>query len=108
MDSSSVACDFFLRIKHSWKCRVIDVAGLSGGLLLAWDPSYADLRSFVTVVRMMVEGNIKGFKSSIRIRNVYGPYSHRQDFWENVERVVLLQDNSLILAGDFNLTLSTN
>ena len=39
------ACDFFLRLKPSWKCCVLDSLGLSRGLLLSWDP----LVSFLTL-----------------------------------------------------------
>ena len=77
MDSSSVACDLFLSINTSRKCCVIDVVSLLGGVFISWDPICVDLRSFVTVAGLMMEGKIKGFDSSIRILNVYEPYNHR-------------------------------
>ena len=52
------------------------------------------------VAGLFVEGKLKGLDSPIRILNVYDPYNHRKDLWENVNRVGLLYEPSPILTWD--------
>ena len=35
----------------------------------------------------MIKVKLKGIDSTVRILNVYGPYTHRREFWEEVSRV---------------------
>lgn len=44
----------------------------------------------------------------IQVLNVYGPYSGRRAFWDRLEATGLINDPSLILAGDLNFTLCPN
>ena len=48
MISAHSACDFLLRIKPGWMVIAIDVVGLFGGTLVAWNPLVANLKSFST------------------------------------------------------------
>ena len=84
----------------------MDVVGFLGGTLVSWNPEVADLRDFVTTASILVEGSLKGFYHTIRILNVYAPYHNRWSFWEWIHQSSILQDKSLILAQDLNLTVS--
>ena len=53
-----------------------------------------------------MEGKLKGFSSMVCILNIYGPYSNRKLFWDQLVDSGLLLDLSLILAGDLNFTTS--
>ena len=54
----------------------------------------------------MVEGKNLGLDFPVLIMNVYGPYSHKQVFWERIRDGSLLNHQRLIWGGDLNLTLS--
>ena len=84
----------------------MDVVGFSGGILVSWNPEVADLRDFVTIAGSLVEGSLKGFYHTIQILNVYAPYHNRWSFWDWIHQSGILQDKSLILAQDLNLTVS--
>ena len=79
---------------------------MSSGNLVASNPHMANFKAFLSKVGIMVEGHIFCFSKLIRVLNIYAPYSNRLEFWEGVFYSSILDDNSLIVAGDFNLTLS--
>ena len=106
MKNAGYACDYFLKLRPSWRVSAWDSNGLSGGTLVAWNPQMADLKAFITTAGIMVEGHFLGYLKVIRILNNYAPYNISQEFWENIFQSALLDDRSLIVAGDLNLTLS--
>ena len=86
----------FLKINPSWKCCAVESMGLYGGLLLAWDLFVFYFKYFTTGASLMVEGKNLGLDFPVRIMNVYGPYSHKQVFWERIRDGSLLNHQSLI------------
>ena len=66
----------------------------------------ANFKYFLSMERIMMEGHIFGYDKLIIVLNIYAPHSNRQYFWEGVFNSGILDDNSLIVAGDFNLTMS--
>ena len=50
----------------------------------------------------------QGFTYTLSIINCYGPYLHRDVFWNKDARGGLLALPNLILVGDLNLTLNTS
>ena len=66
----------------------------------------AKLKAFNTPPGILVQGHLLGYAKMIKILNIYAPYSRRLEFWESIFSSVLLDDRSLIVDGDLNLTLS--
>ena len=56
-----------------WLCCASNSIGLSGGLLVACNPSMVDLKPFFTYEGILLEGKIKCFDDLIHILNCYGP-----------------------------------
>lgn len=65
MIEASTTYDLFLKLKTNWKCCALDSSGLSGYLLIAWDPLVSLFNSFTDELGLMVEGKFIGFDSSI-------------------------------------------
>ena len=66
----------------------------------------ANLKAFITTAGIMVEGYLLGYLKITRILNIYAPYRIRKELWDNIFHSGLLDDKSLIVVGDLNLTLS--
>lgn len=75
---------------------------------MVWDRSFASFSTFHSKVGIILDGKVKGLSRPITLANYYGPYFDRRIFWDIFQNSGLLSSNKLILAGDLNLTLSTN
>ena len=80
--------------------------GPLGGTLLSWNPLVDGHNPFHTVVGIIEEGNLRCLKKRIRILNVYGPYQNMRLFLDCIANDGFLNDSSLIMVGDLNLTMS--
>jgi len=80
--------------------------GKSGGLLVAWDPSKFDLKHYVCCGGLIVTGSSYELREKISFLNVYGPCSDRKTLWEKIGDRGILSPKHLIVAGDFNFTMS--
>ena len=98
----------FSKFKPRWEFCVVDVSGLSGGLLAGWNPLLVCYKAFSSFAGIILKASIKGLSKSLTIFNCYGPYSHRTIFWDNVQLGGLLALPNLLLAGDLNFTLSSS
>ena len=49
---------------------------------------------------------LKGFSSTIHILNIYGPYSKRKCYLDQLVASGILSDPTLIVVGDLNFTTS--
>ena len=85
MVSAHIACSFFLKIKLDWEVASVDAMGLSGGLLVAWDPSNSKLKAFVVQVGILMTGFFKDFTEELNLINVYGPYNCKELFWDRIQ-----------------------
>ena len=74
----------------------------------AWNPHQVKCHAFKTVAGILIKATFKGMNVPLDILNCYGPYKHRDIFWENVCRGVLLNSPNLILGGNLNLTLKAS
>ena len=57
---------------------------------------------------ILLKARFRGSLISLSILNHYGPYLHRDAFWNVTARGGLLSLPNLILAGDLNLTLNAS
>ena len=76
--------------------------------MVACNPSMENIKPYGMVVRLLVEGRLKGLNNMLRILDINGPYHRRQGFWDSVMDSGILHDSALIVVGDLKLTLSAN
>ena len=56
---------------------------------------------------ILLSGQCFELKTDINLLNVYGPCADRKVFWQRIDDLGLLATKNLILAGDLNLTTSS-
>jgi hypothetical protein len=100
------ACSFLLRFHPTWATCAVSSVGTSGGLLVSWDPQLFNLVPFLTSGGILLTGSITSSKRKINFLNVYGPCLERKAFWTTLSNNGLLSLQSLVIAGDLNLTVS--
>jgi len=106
MAPAQKSCQYFLKLFPRWEVSAIDVVGLSGELLCAWNPSICDFLSYIMVAWILLIGHIKVIELELKLLNVYGPYSDWLPFWDRLDKSGLLRDPNLILGGDLNFITS--
>jgi hypothetical protein len=73
---------------------------------VTWDPSKFDLSSYLSCGGIFLGGTSLQNKRSISLLNVYGPCTDRKSFWDNVVDRGMLAHKNLLVAEDFNFTVS--
>ena len=95
----------FSKLCPGWEFCAISSTGLSGGLLVAWNPRCFKIKAFSTVAGILLKAQVQGSSLNLSLLNCYGPYSNRETFWDLADQGGLLSQPNLILAGYPNLTL---
>ena len=98
----------FSKLMPNWEFCATSGSGLSGDLLIAWNPLLVRCLDFETIAGILVKERFHGLSNPLAILNCYGPYRNRELFWEKSLRGGLLNTPNLILGGDLNLTLTTS
>ena len=106
MTSSYPALLAFSKLHPSWEFCAISSSGLSGGILLAWNPHRIKVKDFRIVAGILLKACLQGSSFTLSFLNCYGPYCHHEYFWEAVVQGGFLNLPNLVLAGDLNLTLN--
>eukprot|EP00253_Pinus_taeda_P002292 PITA_02292 len=106
MHSSRVSIAFFRKMFPSWFMVATEANGLSGGLAGLWDPVWIKAKAFKCCVGIMMSALVRGHAFILNLLNVYAPCRNRSPFWERLFASEILDIDSLLLAGDLNVTLS--
>jgi hypothetical protein len=93
-------------LKPEWYSVVVSSVGISGGLLVAWDPDKFDLNPYICCGGLQLTGYSFDLKEQLSFLNVYGTCSDRKVFWKKVKDRGILSQQNLIVVGDFNFTLT--
>eukprot|EP00253_Pinus_taeda_P002898 PITA_02898 len=106
MHSSRDSIAYFRRMFPSWFLVATGANGQSGGLAVMWDPVWVKALAFKCCVGILISASYRGFNFKLNLLNIYGPCRNRFPFWEKLFASEILSMESLIIAGDLNLTLS--
>lgn len=105
MHSVAASLAFFRKMFPAWHMAATEADGLSGGLVALWDPHWVEACAFKCSVGILISASIRGRPQKINLLNVYAPYRNRLPFWDNLFKSEILDIESLLIAGDLNLTL---
>ena len=106
MCSSFPALLAFSKLLPKWEFYATSAFGLSGRLLMTWNPLRVRCRAFKTIAGVLVKAVFRGMNVPLVVINCYGPYRNKELFWDNVLRGGLLIAPNLILGGDLSLTMN--
>eukprot|EP00253_Pinus_taeda_P020761 PITA_20761 len=106
MHSSRVSIAFFRKMFPSWFMVATEANSLSGGLAVLWDPVWIKAKAFKCCAGIMMSALVRGHAFILNLLNVYAPCRNRSPFWERLFASEILDIDSLLLAGDLNVTLS--
>jgi hypothetical protein len=90
----------------NWSFCIVNVDGLSGGLLTGWSPNFkaSSSSSFRSSISVKLKRKDNDF--SFTIVNIYGPYAAKIPFWEDLKVAGAFRDPLTMVGGDLNFTLS--
>ena len=89
-----------------WQFVSMDAKGRSGGLLLGWRT-----RDFLLLNAWAMTSGLCAVLHSIELQldlsfiNLYGPYSNREFFWDNLSGMDCFKCPYLVFGGDLNFSL---
>lgn len=86
----------------------MEASGLSGGLAVLWDPNWIKAKAYRCLAGILISAQIRGKDCPINILNIYAPYKNRLQYWEKLFDSEIFDIESLMIAGDFNVTLNSD
>lgn len=107
MPSSSDSLAFFRRMFPSWYMVATGAEGMSGGLVVLWNPVFVRAKPYKCCAGILLSASIRGRPQIINILNIYAPYRDRVPFWDMLFGSEILDIKSLLIVGDLNLTLNS-
>lgn len=84
----------------------IESIGLFEGLLSLWDPRITSFKDFSSSIGIILKGHFRGFTFPITRVNSYGPYSDRENLWDQVQISGLLEDHFVLMERDLNFIIA--
>lgn len=108
MHPSKASIAFFRRMFPTWFMVATEANGQLGGLAVLWDPSWIKAKAFKCCAKILISAFIRGHALVFNILNVYAPYRNRLSFWERLFASEILEIDSLMIAGDLNVTLRSD
>jgi len=107
MHSKHVSISYFRKMFPSWHMAASEAKGLSRGLVVLWDPSWIRAKAYKCFAGILISAFITGNDCPINILNIYAPYKNRTHFWDKFFASEIFDIDSLMIAGDLNVTLSS-
>jgi hypothetical protein len=90
-----------------WVSCAVSFVGASGGLLISWDPYLYNMVPYLTCGEILLTGFVISTKREINLLNIYGSCLQNNIFWNHMANSGLITIKNLVVAGDLNLTVST-
>ena len=106
MNNTYPALLAFSKLHPGWEFYATSSSGLLRGIIFGWNPHIFKCKAFLTYAGILLKARFRGSSTILSILNCYGPYLHRESFWNYVARDGFLTLPNLILVGDLNLTLN--
>jgi len=100
------ARSFMSTLRVDWYTCAVSLVEKSWGLLVAWDPSKFDLKSYMCCGGLLLTSTSFELKQQFSFLNVYGTYIDKKALWEKVGDRGLLSLKNMVVAEDFNFTLN--
>ena len=98
----------FSKLRPGWEFCAISSKGLSGGILLGWNPLRVRCKAYKTLAGILLKARFRSNHLLLSILNCYGPYLHCDFFWNVAAWGGLPSLPNLILVGNLNLTLNVS
>jgi hypothetical protein len=88
----------------NWSSSNVYVNGILGGLLIGWSPHFNVLSSSYVHSSNSMKLKHTDYYFSFSTINIYGHYTKRVPFWEDLKYLSVFSD-PLLVIGDLNFTL---
>ena len=105
-ETMSVSNNFFTYFQICLYMVVVDSCGKWGGIVVLWDPRWTSLCAYNFLAAILLRRHIRGLLERIHFLNLYAPYKEKTSLWGRMKAYDILKIGSLIMAGDYNATLS--
>lgn len=103
-----VTISYFRKMLPSWYISATDDVGLSGGLAVIWDPRWIIVKAYKCLAGILISAHVRGLNFRFNILNIYAPFQNKSDYWVRLFASKVFDIGSLLIAGDLNLTLSSD
>jgi len=107
MHNKQESISYFKKMFPSWFMVASKAKGLLGGLAVMWDPSWIKAKAYKCFVGILISAVISRHSCPINILNIYAPYKNKSLFWEFFFDSGIFDVDSLMIAGDMNITISS-
>lgn len=105
MHNRQASITYFRKMFLTWYLVASKASGPFGGLAALWDPQWIFAKAYKCFADIVISAYIRGKGFPINILNTYVPYKNKIPFWEKFFASNLFDIESLMIAGDLNVTL---
>jgi len=108
MGDSGVVKTLLENLFPGWEFEGVDARGRSGGLVTGWrtrECKCINIFGFEAGIGVKLFSQELG--KALTVINIYGPYSNRESYWNELLGKAFFTEDQVIVGGDLNLTLGS-